>query len=108
MRGEFHGMDSGEVVKVIIPECIQIPPGLSNTYLLSDSAYLLAGHQYVSHLSKPKLKFKGGGAYTMSVTREHKLITILPIRARVSEQIVRPHIGKSTYTTMNHTTLQPT
>jgi hypothetical protein len=65
MIGQFHGvltMDSGEAVKVIIPECIQIPPGLSNTYLLSDSAYLLAGHQYVSHLSKPKLKFNGGGA----------------------------------------------
>ena len=60
--GEFHGvltLDSGETVRVIIPECIQIPPGLSNTYLLADSAFLLAGHQYVSHLSKPKLKFEG-------------------------------------------------
>jgi hypothetical protein len=84
MIGEFHGiltMDSGEIVKIIIPECIQIPPGLSNTYLLADFAFLMAGHQYVSHLSKPKLKFKGGGLYTMSVTRGHKLITILPIRA---------------------------
>ncbi len=84
MIGEFHGiltMDSGETGKVIIPECIQIPPGLSNTYLLADSAFLMAGHQYMSHLSKPKLKFKGGGSYTMSVTRGHKLITILPIRA---------------------------
>jgi hypothetical protein len=56
--GEFHGiltLDSGETVKVIIPECIQIPPGRSNTYLLADSAFLLAGHQHVSHLSKPKL-----------------------------------------------------
>jgi hypothetical protein len=81
---EFHGiltMDSGEVVKVIIPECILIPPGLSNTYLSADSAYLMVGHQYVSHLSKPKLKFKGGGVYTMSVTRGHKLVTMLPIRA---------------------------
>ncbi len=63
MIGEFHGiltMDSGETVKVIIPECIQIPPGLSNTYLLADSAFLMAGHQYISHLSKLKLKFKGG------------------------------------------------
>jgi hypothetical protein len=82
--GELHGiftLDSGETVKAIIPECIQIPPGLSNTYLLADSAFLMAGHQYVSHLSKPKLKFKGGDSYTMSVTRGHKLITILPIRA---------------------------
>ena len=82
--GEFHGvltLDSGETVRVIIPESIQIPPGKSNTYLLADSAFLLAGHQYVSHLSKPKLKFKGGGTYTMSVTRGHKLITILPMRA---------------------------
>jgi hypothetical protein len=74
-------LDSGETVKVIIPECIQIPPGLSNTYLLAHSAFLMAGHQYVSDLSKPKLKFKGGGSYTMSVTRGHKLITILLIRA---------------------------
>jgi hypothetical protein len=47
MIGEFHGvltMDSGETLKVIIPECIQIPPGLSNTYLLADSAFLMAGH----------------------------------------------------------------
>jgi hypothetical protein len=57
--GEFHGiitLDSGETRRVIIPECIQIPPGLATTYLLADSAFLLAGHQYVSHLSKPKLK----------------------------------------------------
>ena len=31
MIGEFHGiltLDSAETVKAIIPECIQIPPGL--------------------------------------------------------------------------------
>ncbi len=48
---------------------------------LADSAFLLAGHQYVSHLSKPKLKFKSGDTYTMPVTRGHKLITILPMKA---------------------------
>ena len=64
MIGEFHGiltLDSQETIRVIIPECIQVPKGLSNTYLLSDSAFLMAGHTYVSHLSKPKLKLKGGG-----------------------------------------------
>ncbi len=67
--GEFHGiitLDSGETRRAVIPECIQIPQGMSNTYLLADTAFLLAGHQYVSHLSQPKLKFKGGGQYTMT------------------------------------------
>ena len=82
--GEFHGivtLDSEETVRIIIPECIQIPPGLSNTYLLSNAAFLMAGHKYVSHLSQPKLKFKGGGSYTMSVTRGHMLISVLPTHA---------------------------
>ena len=84
MIGEFHGiitLDSQETIRVIIPEYIQIPKGLSNTYLLSDSAFLMAGQTYVSHLSKPKLRFKGGGTYTMSVTRGHKLITVMPTHA---------------------------
>jgi hypothetical protein len=78
--GEFHGiitLDSGETRRAIIPECIQIPPGMSNTYLLADTAFLMAGHKYTSHLSAPKLKFAGGGIYTMSVTRGHKIIKIL-------------------------------
>ncbi len=76
-----HGvitLDSGETRRVIIPECIQIQPGLSNTYPLADTAFLMAGHTYISHLSSPKLKFSGGGIYTMSVTKGHKLIRILP------------------------------
>ncbi len=86
MIGEFHGiitLDSQETIRVIIPECIQIPHGLSNTYLLSISnfTFLMAGHTYVSHLSKPKLRLKGGGTYTMSVTRGHKLITVMPTHA---------------------------
>ena len=82
--GEFHGiitLDSGETRRAIIPECIQIPPGMSNTYLLADTAFLMAGHKYTSHLSAPKLKFAGGGIYTMSVTRGHKIIKILPTNA---------------------------
>jgi hypothetical protein len=61
--GEFHGiitLDSGETRRTIIPECIQIPPGMSNTYLLADTTFLMAGHKYTSHLSAPKLKFAGG------------------------------------------------
>jgi hypothetical protein len=79
--GEFHGiitLDSGETRRAIIPECIQIQPGLSNTCLLTDTAFLMAGHTYVSHLSTPKLKFQGGGTYTMLVTKGHKIINILP------------------------------
>jgi hypothetical protein len=51
--GEFHGiitLDSGETRRAIIPECVQVPPSIATTYILADSAYLLAGHQYVSHL----------------------------------------------------------
>jgi hypothetical protein len=84
MIGEFHGiltLDSQETIRIIVPECIQIPPGLSNTYLISNSAYLLAGHKYISHLSQPKLRFKGGGTYTMSVTKGHMLISVLPTHA---------------------------
>jgi hypothetical protein len=84
--GEFHGiitLDSGEKRRVIIPECVQTPIGVSNTNLLADTAFLMAGHKYISHLSAPKLKFEGGGTYTMSVTRGHKIIKILPTHANV-------------------------
>jgi lipopolysaccharide export LptBFGC system permease protein LptF len=53
--GEFHGiitLDSGETRRAIIPECIQISPGMSNTYLLADTAFLMAGHKYMNHLSE--------------------------------------------------------
>jgi hypothetical protein len=82
--GEFHAiitLDSGETRRVIIPECIQIPKGMSNTYLLADTACLMTGHKYTSHLSAPKLKFARGGVYTMSVTREHKIVRVLPTNA---------------------------
>jgi hypothetical protein len=49
--GEFHGittLDSGETRRAIIPEFIQIPPGMSNTYLLADTAFLMAGHKYAN------------------------------------------------------------
>jgi hypothetical protein len=52
--GEFHGiitLDSGETRRVIIPECVQTPKGVSNTNLLADTAFLMAGHKYISHLS---------------------------------------------------------
>ena len=38
--GEFHGLlklDNDEVVGIIIPEAIALPPGTSTTYLLSDT-----------------------------------------------------------------------
>jgi hypothetical protein len=83
---EFHGiitLDSGETRRAIIPECVQIPHGLSNTNLLANTAYLMAGHKYVSHLSQPKLRFAGGGTYTISVTRGHNIIKILPAPANI-------------------------
>jgi hypothetical protein len=63
MIGEFHALltlDSGEIKRIIIPECVQIPAGMSSTNLLADTAFLMAGHKYVSDLHHPKLRFKGG------------------------------------------------
>ena len=84
MIGEFHALltlDSGEIKRIIIPECVQIPEGMSSTNLLADTAFLMAGHKYVSDLQHPKLRFKGGGSYTMSVVRGHKIIKVFPIAA---------------------------
>jgi hypothetical protein len=66
------------MIRVMIPECVQVPLGLSNTYLISNSAFLLAEHKYVSHLSQPKLRLKGEGTHTMSVTRGDMLMSVLP------------------------------
>ncbi len=81
--------------KAIIPECVQVPPGIATTYLLANSTYLLAGYQYVSHLSKTKLKFKGGSTYTMSVTKGHKIIYILPTPADQSRNTPPRHLPSS-------------
>ncbi len=65
--GEFHGvmtMDSGETVRVIIPEFVQLSPNLSHSCLLANTPFLLAGHKYINDLYKPKLKLKNGGTYT--------------------------------------------
>jgi hypothetical protein len=58
MIGEFHALltlDSGEIKRIIIiPECVQIPAGMSSTNLLADTAFLMAGHKYVSDFHHPK------------------------------------------------------
>jgi hypothetical protein len=38
----------------------------------------MAGHQYINDLYKPKLKFKQGGTYTVSVVKGHHIFRILP------------------------------
>ncbi len=79
--GEYHGivtLDSGETVRMIIPEAVQLPTELSRSNLLANTAYLMAGHAYISDLYKPKLKFKGGGQYTMEVKKGHLIIQMLP------------------------------
>jgi hypothetical protein len=56
--GEFHAqmtLDSGETIRVVIPEAICLPDN-STTYLLCDTQFLLAGHEYISDLRAPKLK----------------------------------------------------
>jgi hypothetical protein len=82
--GEYHGvmtLDSGETVRTIIPEAVQVPAKLSHSNLLANTPYLMAGHKFQSDLHKPKLKFKGGGQYTLAVTKGHNLLCILPINA---------------------------
>ena len=82
--GEYHGvmtLDSGETVRIIIPEAVQVPAKLSHSNLLANTPYLMAGHKFHSDLHKPKLKFKGRGQYTMAVTKGHNLLSILPIHA---------------------------
>jgi hypothetical protein len=82
--GEYHGimtLDSGESVRVIIPEAVQLPIGAAHSNLLANTAFLLAEHKFISDLRQPKLKFQGGGQYTMSVIQDHNVFSILPITA---------------------------
>ena len=67
--GEYHGiltLDNTEAVRVVIPEAVQLPGHLSHSNLLANTPYLMAGHKFLSDLHKPKLKFKGGGQYTLT------------------------------------------
>jgi hypothetical protein len=82
--GEYHGimtLDKGETIRVIIPEAVQLPTHLAHSNLIANTAYLMAGHKYVSDLYKPKLRFKEGGQYTMEVHKGHLIIKIMPIDA---------------------------
>jgi hypothetical protein len=82
--GEYHAiltLDSGEAVRIIIPEAVQLPPGTAHSNLLANTAFLMAGHKYISDLHKPKMKFKGGGQCTMSVIKGHNVFSVLPIYA---------------------------
>ena len=83
--GEFHGLlklDNDEVVRLIIPEAIALPPGTSTTYLLSDTQFLLAGNHYISDLREPQITFGTGGTYTMTVKAAHKVMSVLPTEAK--------------------------
>jgi hypothetical protein len=82
--GEMHALitlDSGEVRRVIIPQAIALPPGMANSYLLAVTPFLIAEHRYTCSLDRPKLKFKGGGTYTMDVNKGHHIINVTPIKA---------------------------
>jgi hypothetical protein len=39
----------------------------------------MAGHKFMSDLHKPKMKFKGGGQYTLTVNKGHNILMILPL-----------------------------
>ena len=96
--GEFHGLlklDSDEMVRIVIPEAIALPPETSTTYLLSDTQFLQAGNNYVSDLKKPSISFSTGGTYTMSVQQAHKVIQILPVEAdkETQHRLVYAHLS---------------
>jgi hypothetical protein len=82
--GEYHcimTLDSNEMVRITIPEAVQLPPGAAHNNLLANTAFLLAGHKYISDLYQPKLKFKEGGQRTLSVTKGHLVFSVLPVSA---------------------------
>jgi hypothetical protein len=82
--GEFHGImtvDSGEAIRVVVPESVQLPTQISHSRLLANTPFLLAGHQYLNNLYAPKLKLKNTGTYTMSVVKGHHVLKILPTDA---------------------------
>ena len=82
--GTFHAkikLDNAEEAHIIFPEALAMPASVSTTYLISDTQFLLAEHEYVSHLMYPKLVFKDGGEKTLSVEHAHKKLLIQPIIA---------------------------
>jgi hypothetical protein len=85
--GKFHAiltLDSGETVRVIIPEAVYIPSHLSHSCLLANTPFLMAGHQYINNLYAPVLKFKQGGKCTLTVKQGHHILRLLPTDATQS------------------------
>jgi hypothetical protein len=54
-------LDTGEKIRVVIPDEAVSLPTEATTYLLCDTQFLLAGHKYVNDLRAPKLEFAQGG-----------------------------------------------
>jgi hypothetical protein len=42
----------------------------------------MAGHEFIPNLYKPKIKFREGGEYTMTVRKGHQIIRLLLINAK--------------------------
>jgi transposase InsO family protein len=76
-------LDSGEAIRVIVPESVQLPTQISHSCLLANTPFLMAGHRYINDLYTPKLKLKDAGAYTMSVVKGHHILKILPTDATI-------------------------
>jgi hypothetical protein len=82
--GEFHALitlDTEETKRAIIPEAILITSTRTNTYLLAHAPLLMAGHEFIPNLYKPRIKFREGGEYTMTIRKGHQIIKLLPINA---------------------------
>jgi hypothetical protein len=91
--GEFHALitlDTGETKRAIIPEAILIPSTRTNTYLLAHAPLMMAGHEFLPNLYKPKIKFREGREYTMTVRKGHQIMKLLPINAE--KETAHPNI----------------
>jgi hypothetical protein len=92
----IKNLQMGETVRTIIPEAVQLSNKLSHSNLLTNIPYLMAGHKFHSDLHKPKLKFKGGGQYTLAVTKGHNLLNTLPIPAtkETAHRVIYLHLDQ--------------
>ena len=68
--GTFHAkitLDNAEEAYITFPEALAMPASVAATYLISDTQFLLADHEYKSHLMHPRLVFKDGGEKTLNL-----------------------------------------
>jgi hypothetical protein len=74
--GEYHGvltLDTGEAVRVVIPEAVQLPGKLSHSNLLANTPYLMAGHSSLVTYTNQNEISRGRTVHTNSQQRTQYL-----------------------------------